>query len=175
MKRASAVIAVLAIFVVGVVAGVAAAHLYYARLLTRPGGPPAIGAQRFSDHLARRLRLSRAQEQQVAEILARTQEKSERFREQMEPRVRDLLETTHREIEDILSKEQRERFREMRETRQRRMEQFLLGPSPGRDHGPMGRRGPPPFADGRDPDSRRERRDRRADERPAGEGEDPSN
>ena len=157
MKRATAFAAVLAIFLLGIAAGLLGGHLFYARLLARPGGPPELGSRHFARHLERALELSDEQKVEIEQVLADTRETSQKFRREMEPRVRELLESTRDEIEKVLTPEQLEKFEELRKKLHRRMEQFLLGPpGGGRDRKGGWRPPPPPFEK---PDHREPERD----------------
>ncbi|MEE8138889.1 MAG: hypothetical protein V3R89_06870 [Thermoanaerobaculia bacterium] len=145
MKRAGAVAAVLALFLLGVAAGVLATHLFYARQLRDPGGPPFLASRFFGELLARRLDLTPEQEQEIQVILRRTRWEAAQLRRDLRPQVRDLMDEATREIEQVLTPEQREAFARMRERQRRRSEQFLLGPpgphpDPGRR--PLNRRRP---------------------------------
>ncbi len=144
MKRLGAVAAVLALFALGVIAGGLATHLFYAKNLGRPGRPPWVPPKIFEEPL-RGLDLSREQEHEIREILRRTRREAAALREELRPRVHELMEKAVREIEQVLTPEQREAFARMRQRQRRRTEQFLLGPPgehPGRGPGPPRRRRP---------------------------------
>lgn len=159
MNRWVALLAVVGVFFMGVVAGVLGAHLFYARVLREPGGPPLMASKFFAERLERRLGLSERQIAEIDAILERTREESEMMRREMRPRVEGLLGRTMEEIAGTLTPEQRLLFEEMRRDRRRRMEQFLLKPPGPGD--PWRREGP------RDPRGRRPR-DRGPDGRPEG-------
>lgn len=144
MKRSAGLLAVLGVLVVGVAIGVVGTHLFYARMMRRPGGPPGFMGGSFGDRLEGHLDLTADQRRQIDEILTRTREEAEMLRHEMQPRLRALFETTETEIEAILTPEQQEKFRRLRETQRGRMDRFF-GPRGGRGrHGPPPHRGPPP-------------------------------
>lgn len=133
MNRWMAILAVLAVFLVGALAGVLGTHIFYSNVLRKPGGPPFMAARFFAERLERRLDLSAEQVDEIQAILERTRQESESMRLEMRPRVEGLLERTQVEIADTLSPEQRVIFEEMRRDRRRRLEQFLLKPPGPRD------------------------------------------
>jgi hypothetical protein len=144
MKRSVALLSVLAVFVVGVAIGIVGTHLFYAQKFRRPEGPPGLMGRSYVDRLERHLDLSADQRRQIDAILERTHEEAEMLRHQMQPRLRELFETTGAEISATLTPEQQERFRQLRESQRGRMDRFL-GPRGGRrPHGPPPHRGPPP-------------------------------
>ena len=68
------------------------------------------------------------------------------LREEMRPRVTEMMRRTTERIEEVLTPEQRERFAELQEQHRGRAERFMLGPpgGPGRRGGPPWRDRPPP-------------------------------
>ena len=150
MRRITAIAAVGALFMTGVLVGALATHLYYAQRVVRPHSPPmAMAGRVFSRQLERSLDLSPSQTEQVREILRRSHDEAARLRRETFPRVRQIMEDAAAEIEAVLDEEQRERFRELRRRQRSRAEEMLLGPpgrGPGRGPGPGGpprRPGPP--------------------------------
>lgn len=135
MKKPVALVAMAALFLIGALAGALATHLYYARQLQRPGGPPAMAAERFAMRLERQLELTAEQKQRIDEIIRESHEESRALREQLSPEVRAHMERTHERILEILTPEQREKFEEVRRRNRRRFDQFFLGPGRGRGHG----------------------------------------
>ena len=146
MKPVGALAAVLALFLLGIAAGVLATHLFYARQLRHAGGPPFLGSRFFGEFVVRRLDLTPEQEREIQGILGRTRRQAAEMRRDLRPKVRRLMEGATREIEGVLTPEQREAFAFMRERQRRRTEQFLLGPPesrPGRGGRPPHRSRPP--------------------------------
>lgn len=139
MKRATALLALSGIFVTGCLVGIAATHLFYAWKLRRPGEPSRAMVEMFHHRLERDLDLSPEQARQVRGILERSHERAEELRNDVFPRVREIMDSASEEIEALLDEEQRRRFQELRRRHSWRSDPGLLGP-PGRMH----RRGPPP-------------------------------
>lgn len=144
MKRITAVAAVAAVFVTGVLAGLAGGHLFYVRRLMHADGPPRFAGERFSRHLERELELTPDQREAVREILRRSHDRAGQLRRETLPRVRSIMEEATAEIEATLTPAQRERFRELRRRQRYRAEQYLLGPPAHRHRGPPHHRPPPP-------------------------------
>ncbi|MDX1500880.1 MAG: hypothetical protein R3325_00860 [Thermoanaerobaculia bacterium] len=143
MTRVTALAAVAALFVTGVLVGALATHLFYTQRLLRPEGAPRamVMGRLFSRQLERSLELTPEQAEQVEKIVRDSHAEADRLRRETFPRVRQIVDEAAAEIEAILTEEQRERFRELRRRQRDRAEQFLLGPpGPGRRRGP----GPPP-------------------------------
>jgi Spy/CpxP family protein refolding chaperone len=149
MKKSLAFVAVLGLFLLGVVIGGLAMHLVQAsRLVPPPGRSVGSGMHGpvFNERLHRHLDLTIEQRRQVAEILRRAQEEGRRMHEEMLPRVHELIEATQEEMREILTPEQRERFDEILERHRRSADRFFLGqgqgPRKGRGQRFKGRRGP---------------------------------
>jgi hypothetical protein len=146
VKRWIALIAVFALFVVGVGVGVLGTHLFYAKELRRAGGGGALGAQRFITRLERDLGLTEEQRRRIDEILEQSRIEGDRLHAEMLPRVRDHMRQTRQSIRAVLTPEQRTMFDELNRRHRRRAEHFFLGL--GRGHrgrpGPPGRHRPPP-------------------------------
>lgn len=146
MRHVAAVAAVLALFVLGIIAGGLATHLFYAKQLRHPGPPPRMASRFVEQFLLRGLDLSGEQERQIQEILQRTRRQAAELRQELRPKVHELMEEAIREIEQVLTPEQRQAFARMRQRQRRRTEQFLLGPpGQGPEHSgrPPHRRRPP--------------------------------
>jgi Spy/CpxP family protein refolding chaperone len=135
--RAAAVILVSVLF--GVVIGAAGDHLFFIHGHRPPlRHTPEMDA-RFIGELDHRLGLSTAQKEQIATILKRSAEDFDRLFRETRPRIHARMLQQDREIEQILTPEQRETFRTMKP----------LGPGPGGAR-PPGPGAPPP--DGPPPD-----------------------
>jgi Spy/CpxP family protein refolding chaperone len=147
MKRSVALLSVVAVLIVGVAIGIVGTHRFYAQKFRRPDGPPGLMGRSFVDRLEGHLDLTADQRRQIDEILERSHEEAEMLRHEMQPRLRQLFESTGAEIEAILTPEQQEKFRQLRESQRGRMDRFL-GPRGGRHPpGRPPRRGPPPDSD----------------------------
>lgn len=151
MKRWVAVAALAGLFVVGVLVGALGTHLYYFHNYMKPG------EDRFGGRFSERLELTQKQREQVRAIMAESHNEAQAMREELKPRVTELMERSRTRIEEVLTPEQREKFRDFRKQRRGSMERWLLGKGgrhglpggpKGRPHRPMGKPGrgdrPPP-------------------------------
>lgn len=127
MKRWQALTALAALFALGVLSGALGAHLYYARALERPPGPPPFVGRFAGPRLEHRLDLSAEQRLQLREILEDTRREAERLRHELAPRMREVMERSDERIREILTPEQRERFAELRRRQRGRSDRFLGG------------------------------------------------
>jgi Spy/CpxP family protein refolding chaperone len=130
MKKSVAFIAVLGLFLLGIVIGGLAMHLVQAnRFVQPPDRPMGSGMQNplFQERLHRRLDLTVEQEKEMAEILRRARDEGRRIHEEMLPRVHELIEATQEEMRQILTPEQRERFDEILRLHRQSADRFFLG------------------------------------------------
>lgn len=139
MKRLTAMVAVLGLFVLGVVAGALGAHLYYARHLGAPGGPH--GGQFFAHRLEGELDLTTEQTRRIEAILEESRREADALRHRLLPEVHAAMEHNRERIMEVLTEDQRERFERLRHRRSRWAEHFFLDPPPGhlphrREHRP---------------------------------------
>ena len=104
-----AAIAIVITLVVGVVLGVVGDRLF---LMIHP--PRRHSPQMIVRHLAYRLDLSDQQRQQLTEIVTRHEQRIAALHESTRPAVQQELEQANREIEQILTPEQREKFARMK-------------------------------------------------------------
>jgi hypothetical protein len=107
--RILAAIALVITFVVGAVLGVIGDRIW----VTIHGGPRH-SPQMLVRHLTYRLHLSDQQRAQVSEIVMRHQQRIAAITTTTRPAVQQELEQANREIEQILTPEQRETFAKMR-------------------------------------------------------------
>ncbi len=127
-----------AVFLAGMLAGVAADHLWALhRMPPFRHGPPGHRAHRGGEahgELARRLDLTPAQQARLDSIFARRGPRMDSIMGEMRPRLDAEIRAAEAEVEAVLTPEQREEFRRMTAERHRRM-------------GPPGDRPPgrPPF------------------------------
>ena len=140
MKRWQALLALAGLFILGTVAGSLGAHLYYARSLERPPGPPPFFAGRMGPRLERHLELTPEQGRQLRDILDESRREAEAMRRELAPRMREVLERAEGRIRKLLTAEQLERFEELQRHQRRRSDRFFGGPDGRRGH----RRRPPP-------------------------------
>ncbi len=143
MRRFSAIAAVVALFVSGVVIGVMGTHLFYVSRLRHPGGPRVM-ADHYSMRLEKHLDLTREQVEAIDHVIETSRSEAADLRHEMWPRVRELMDRTSEEIETILTEEQRKSYDRLRRFQRRRLEMLVLGPGgPGGPPGPRGRPGEP--------------------------------
>ena len=143
MRRWQALLALAGLFLLGTVAGSLGAHLYYARALARPPGPPPFFGRPMGPMLESRLDLSEEQRQELRQVLEESRREAEAMRAEMAPRMREIMARNEDRIRAILTPEQAERFEELRRRHRRRSERFFGGP-----HGRRGPRRPPRPEDG---------------------------
>ena len=143
MKRITALAAVFSLFVVGVLVGGLAVHLYYAEDQRGRGDRgERFRTERFIERLERDLALTPEQRTRIDEILQRARVESDELQHEMVPRVHEHMQQTRVEIRGVLTPEQQEKFDMLHDRYRRRAEHFLLGRGQRR-RGPP-RRGPPP-------------------------------
>jgi Spy/CpxP family protein refolding chaperone len=134
MKRWQALVALAALFVLGVVSGALGAHLYYARSLERPPGPPPFLAPPMGHRLERQLQLSLEQRQELRRVLAESRHEAEALRRDLAPRLREMRQRTDERIRELLTPEQRERFERLQHRLRHRSDRFFGGPGGRREH-----------------------------------------
>lgn len=131
MKKSIAFVAVLGLFLLGVVIGGLAMHLFQANRIMpppdRPMGAGMHGGPVFFERMQRHLDLTAEQRREVAEILRQAQEEGRRMHEEMLPRVHELIEATQDEMREILTPEQQERFDDILERHRQSADRFFLG------------------------------------------------
>lgn len=104
-----AVVALAVTFVAGVAVGVVGD-----RIFRRRGPMPEFATRAMVHRLDRHLELSDAQEKKVAEIIERHHASIESHFAGVRPRVREEIEQANREIEKVLTPEQRAEFQKMK-------------------------------------------------------------
>jgi hypothetical protein len=104
-----AVIALAVTFVAGVAVGVVGDRIFHRR-----GPMPQFATQALVQRLDRRLELNDVQEKKVAEIIERHHSRIESHFAGVRPRVREEIEQANREIEQVLTPEQRAEFQKMK-------------------------------------------------------------
>ena len=132
--RRTAILLVAVAFVAGALIGFAGGRVYSIyHIFDRGRGGPELMRQRIIGHLDRELNLTPPQHEQIGAILNRHHKRMMELTEGIHPQIRQEIETANREIEAVLTPEQRTKYEKMR----MRMERFI--PGHGRRHG-----GPPP-------------------------------
>ena len=132
MRRSTALTATVALFLVGVLVGVAATHAFYLSRMREPGGLAAIGLRLLSWELRWRLHLTPAQRAEVDHILADTRGEGLELRREMVPRVLELMHRSRDRIVAILDPEQRATFLGFNRRHQKLIESFALPPEKGK-------------------------------------------
>jgi Spy/CpxP family protein refolding chaperone len=127
VRRWLALLALAGLFLLGVVSGGLGAHLYYARSLERPPGPPPFFAGAMGARLERQLDLTPEQARQLRRILDDSRREAEAMRRELAPRMREVMERSEARISELLTPEQRQRFAELRRRHHRRSERFFGG------------------------------------------------
>jgi len=127
MKRSTAGLAILGVFLVGVAVGVSGTHLFYLRHLREPGGMVGWGARLLAADLKRDLDLTPEQAKQVDAILLETRKETIALRHKMMPEMTVVLQRSRHRIEAILTPEQRKKFERMRDRRLGRFRHWLGG------------------------------------------------
>ncbi|HET7437427.1 MAG TPA: hypothetical protein VFN10_22170, partial [Thermoanaerobaculia bacterium] len=97
-------------FLAGAAAGVLGDHLF---LLHRMHSMHARAPHFLAQHLARRLDLTAAQKQQVEAILVKHHQRINQIQDETRPKVRGEIDAASKEIETVLTPEQREKFRHL--------------------------------------------------------------
>jgi hypothetical protein len=108
-NKALAAIALVVTFVVGAVLGVVGDRIWF---MTHPPRRPS--PETIVRHLAYRLHLSDQQRAQVADIVTRHHQRMAAITSATRPAMQEELEAANREIEQVLTPEQRETFARMR-------------------------------------------------------------
>ena len=154
MNRSTSLLVVAALFLSGVAIGALGMHLYYWQTL---GSSPRGGFMRWQGPtpmvmgwMERELDLTAEQREAIRDIVADSMRRGGEMRDEMRPRVEELMRETSDRIAAVLTEEQRRRYQELRDRRGRHFERGFLGPPGGR--GPMryrsgSRQSPPPPRD----------------------------
>lgn len=127
MKRSTAGLAILGVFLVGVVVGIFATHLFYLRHLREPGGLVGWGARLLAKDLKGDLDLSADQARKIDAILLETRAEAIAVRRKAMPEMIAVLERSRHRIEEVLTPEQRKRFEHLRERRFNRFRHWMGG------------------------------------------------
>jgi Spy/CpxP family protein refolding chaperone len=125
LRRSTALLVTVALFLAGVVVGVAATHAFWAWQMHRPGGLAGIGLRWLGGSLERRLDLSPAQQREVEAILVETRHELEQVRHDVLPRLFAVRDRAFDRIEEVLTDEQRRELQRFRARHQRRAERLV--------------------------------------------------
>ena len=126
-------------FVAGALIGFAGGRVYSIyRLLDRGRRSPEAMRNRILGHLDKELKLTPQQHDQIGAIMDRHHQRIEQISQSVRPQIRQELDNANREIESVLTPEQRTKYDAMR----MRMDRFM--PGHRRHGGPPPEGGPPP-------------------------------
>lgn len=141
MNRSIALVAVLALFASGLAIGALGTHLFYSRQLSAHGAPGHFGGPRWGgpEPIVGALELSAEQREKIRLILIDSRREAQGIREEIQPRVLDLVGRTSQRMRAILTAEQQQRFDRLRRLERGRLEHHLLGPPEGPGPGGMPR------------------------------------
>ena len=114
MRRSTALLAVAALFLMGVLVGVLATHAFYAWQIHRPGGLASIGLRFLGSSLERRLDLTAEQEREVEAILADARLELQQVRREVVPRLFAIRSRTFDRVSAILTPAKQEELRRFR-------------------------------------------------------------
>lgn len=121
-----AAILLIATFVTGIIAGIAGDRITLVRqgrILPREG--MRVVSSRIAHAMDRELDLTDAQRASIERILAERQRRIEKVWSDIRPQVRAEIDRTNREIEAVLTEEQKPKFRKMTARWEARMSKLL--------------------------------------------------
>jgi Spy/CpxP family protein refolding chaperone len=111
MKNWKAILGVLAIFVLGIIAGGLITHrIYQKRIRAFLRGQGAVPAELIVRQMSSQLNLTADQRAQVVPIINDTRQRIQRIRVQAEPQVREAFQETERRVRELLTPEQCAKF-----------------------------------------------------------------
>ena len=131
--RRTAILLVAVAFVAGALIGFAGGRVYSIYRGFSHNRGPEFMKTRILHHLDHELNLTQPQRDQIGAIMDRHHKRMQQISEGVRPQMRQEIESANREIEAVLTPEQRTKYEQMR----MRMERFI--PGHGRRH-----EGPPP-------------------------------
>lgn len=133
MKKTSAIVSVVGVFLIGILVGALGMHLVQSEKAGwRPGDRPDRDLRRqagqvFAQRLNRLLELTDEQREEIEAIRHESRLRSEEMRREMAPVVRHQMEETRHLIMEVLTPEQQERLQQLGVRERRMVERFLLG------------------------------------------------
>lgn len=122
MSRTSALAAVAALFLAGVLVGGLAVHLYHGSTVPAPAPPPERGrgpgpwelvSARFIERLDAELDLTPEQRAEIERLMAQGRRELEDLRRELRPRVEQSIRLTRERIRGVLTPEQARVFDEL--------------------------------------------------------------
>jgi hypothetical protein len=126
MRRSVAVLAMVALFLSGVLVGILATHAFYIHRLERDGGIVGLTTELFGKGLERHLSLDGSQKRRLDVILADTRRDLASLHREVAPRAFAVLRQMQHRIEAMLSREQREEYQKLRDGPLRRIHELLI-------------------------------------------------
>ena len=135
--RRMAILLVAVAFAAGALIGFAGGRVYSMFHGPKPRHRPDFVSGRILEHLDDALDLTPQQHEQVEQIMKRHHKRMMEISEGVRPQIHQEIEAANREVEAVLTPQQREKFQKMR----MRMPRFRGGPR-GHDRPPHD--GPPP-------------------------------
>jgi Spy/CpxP family protein refolding chaperone len=121
VRRSTAVVAIVALFLVGVAVGAIGYQSFLVGQMRRPGAFAAWGTHLMASDLKRHLDLTPPQQAEVERILADSRAEWVALHHEMRPRVRAILDRTHARISAVLTPQQRAEFERFRKRRHHRL------------------------------------------------------
>ena len=134
MNKSIAFVAVLGLFILGILIGALGMHLIYSQRFPHPPDPhmgDAMHGRVFFERIERQLDLSAEQKEQIGQIMMESREAGRAMHEEMLPQVHELMYSTRESIREVLTPEQRRRFERLMSRHRREAERFFLGRGPG--------------------------------------------
>ena len=130
MKNLKAFLGVLAVFVLGTLAGALVTHRIYQRRIHAflRGGPAA--TEMIVRRMNWQLDLTPAQRAQVETIVRDSRQKLREARQQIDPQMRALFQDMDQRIREVLTPEQRVKFDKLMAERQAKWQHFRPPPAP---------------------------------------------
>ncbi len=112
--RRTAVLLVAVAFVAGALIGFAGGRVYSIYRLMHRGPRTEFQRDRILNHLNRELNLTPQQHDQIAAIMERHHKRMQEISEGVRPQMHQEIEGANREIEAVLTPEQRKKYEDMR-------------------------------------------------------------
>jgi len=127
VRRSTAIAAVVAIFLVGVLVGALGSHAFFLHRSHQPGRFSGWGTRLVAADLKHRLDLTPAQETQIDRILSESRTEAVALHREVLPRMLALLDRTHARISVVLTPAQRVEFERFRARHRSRLVRMLSG------------------------------------------------
>lgn len=125
MNRPKALLAIAVLFLVGVVVGVAATHLYYIHRFSQPGSIAEAAVDFGAHHLAETLDLRPDQRRELDHILAEATVEVEGVRKDAVLELRDLRDRSALRLEALLDEEQKQKLKALHAEQGRLFDKYL--------------------------------------------------